>query len=575
MNITADVLVIGAGGAGCRAAIEAADHDPGSKVVILSQGPVGKSGLTVMANGGMRWVTDPKDHPDNLFMEVVEAGDYLNEQNLVEILTQEGPVRANELLNWGAKELNFAEGSQSGGAAPDQRGSGPAYVRSHYVPGVTYMATLRKELERRPNIIIMEDAIATKLLTGGNKVIGAVVLNIRTGEISSVAAKATVLATGGLGELFDNSDNTPFGMQGHAAGMGCTLAYHVGAELIDLEMIQFTGDQLYPPWLLGNPALLVSMCGGKYMNVRGEEFMKLPLTRAETQILAQKEIAKGNGTDRGGVFIDLTASPLPSEVIEEQLKISLAVDIGKERWKLIKEMSADNPDPKNWKIEFTPGGCHFFMGGVRINEKCETNIEGLYAAGECSGGVQGGNRMGGAALVEIIVFGARAGKFAGEYAKSASLAEPDERLLSDEQSRLLGLIKPEGISPNIIKKKITGIMSEHVAVSRTGDGLNKALEELGALRKGDFTQMRAAQGKVYNSSWVEAVQAVHMLDLAEMIASSALYRTESRGAHYREDYPVSDPAWLKHTCLVKKDGVISVGAAPVTITKLDPVKELI
>ena len=570
MNIKADVLVIGAGGAGCRAAIEAADNDPGAQIVILSQGPVGKSGLTVMANGGMRWVTQPDDTPDNLFREVVEAGDFINEQNLVEILTEEAPARANELIGWGAKELPFAEVSQSGGAAPDQRGTGPSYVRSHYVPGVNYMMALRKELESRSNITIIEDSIATKLIIRNNRAIGAVVLNIRTGEIFYIAAKAIALATGGLGELYDHSSNTPFGMHGHSTGMGCVLAYDAGAELIDLEMVQFTGDQLYPPWLLGNPALLVSLCGGKYMNVHGEEFMKLPLTRAETQILAHKEIAKGNGTDRGGVFIDLTASSLPGEEIEEQLKISLSASIGKERWKLIKDMSADNPDPKNWKIEFTPGGAHFAMGGVRINGKCETNIEGLYAAGEVSGGVQGGNRMGGNALTEIIVFGARAGKFAGEYAKSVDIIEPEAGQVDEERDRLLGLFNSEGAAPCEIRKKITAIMSEYVAVCRSGEGLNKALAELEALRKGEFTKMRVPGGKVFNSWWVEAIQVVYMLNLAEMITRSALFRTESRGAHYRDDYPERDPSWVKHTCLVKKDGRIDIRAVPVTITKLDP-----
>ena len=244
MNVKADVLVLGAGGAGCRAAIEAADNDPGASIYILSQGPVGKSGLTVMANGGIRWVSDPDDRPEYLFREIVQAGAFLNEQNLVEILTEEAPARANELLKWGAKEIPFEEDS-----APDQQGSGPSYQRTHYIPGVTYMATLRKEIERRPNITIIEDAIATKLLVRDSRAIGAVVLNIRTGEIFPIAAKAVALAAGGLGELYDHSSNAPFYMHGHATGMGYALAYHVGAELIDLEMIQFTGNQLYPPWL--------------------------------------------------------------------------------------------------------------------------------------------------------------------------------------------------------------------------------------------------------------------------------------------------------------------------------------
>ena len=564
MNTKADILVIGAGGAGCRAAIEAAESDPQSRIIVLSQGPVVKSGLTVMANGGMRWASDQEDAQYNLFKEDVIGGDFLNEQNLMETLSKEAPVRAKELLDWGAQELVFK------GSAPDKKATGPAYSTGHYIPGVTYMATLRKVLESKPNVIVMEDVITTKLLTSGNRAVGAVVLNIRNGEIFVIAAKSIVLATGGLCELFDHTDNAPFDMRGHATGMGCVLACDIGAEVIDLEMIQFTGRQLYPPWLLGNPALLVSMCGGKYLNASGEEFMKLPLTRAETQILAHEEIAKGNGTDRGGVYIDLTVSPLASEEIEKQLKISLAEEIGKERWKLIKEMSEDNPDPKNWKIEFTPGGAHFAMGGVRINEKCETNIEGLFAAGEVSGGLHGGNRIGGNALTEIIVFGARAGKYASEYARGANMVEPDERLADDERKRLLGMFRSEGTNPETIRNKIGLIMSEYVAVSRTADGLNKALAELDALRKGDFAKMRVPQNKVYNSVWVEAIQMTYMLDLAEMVTKSALYRTESRGAHYREDFPKSDPAWLKHTCLTKKNGSICLEAVPVTITKLNP-----
>lgn len=569
MNIKADILVIGAGGAGCRAAIEAANFNPDSRIVILNQGPVGRSGLTVMANGGMRWVSHPEDTPDNLFQDILQVGCYLNEQNLVEVLTEEGPHRAEELIQWGAKMLTFAEKSRSGGVSPDDPGRGPSYLRSHYIPGKTYMVALRKELARRTNVTVLEDVIATKLLADGNKAIGAILLNIRNGEIFFVEAKATVLASGGLGELFAHSSNSPYGMHGHAAGMGYALAHHIGTELIDMEMVQFTGDQLYPPWLLGNPALLVSMCGGKYINALGEEFMKLPLPRDAIQRLAYKEIKEGRGTERGGVYIDLTLSPLSREEIEEQLKLSLAVEIGKERWKLIKEMSANNPDPKNWKIEFTPGGSHFFMGGVRINERCETNIEGLYAAGEVSGGVHGANRMGGNALVEIIVFGARAGRYAGEYAKKVDWIEPEESILKDEHNRLFGYFKSKGLAPKTLKDRISTILETNVGVARTQTGLAKALSEIDSLKTDYLPQMRAPHGLRFNLGWVEAIQIPYMLDVAEMIIRSALFRTESRGAHYREDFPETDSSWLKHTRVTKKDGVINIGTAPVKITKFN------
>jgi fumarate reductase (CoM/CoB) subunit A len=565
MKIKTDILVIGAGGAGARAAIEAATNDPKLNIVILNQGPIGRSGLTSMANGGMQWVSHPDDSPRYLFEDIVRVGCYLNDQNLVEVVAEEGPQRAEELVKWGAKMLSFGDKGSSR-RSPDAPSDRPSFPRSHYIPGVTYMAALRNELQRHLNVISLEDVIATKLLTADKRVIGATMLNIRTGEYVVIEAKATVLAAGGLGELFPHSTNAPFGMHGHATGMGYAMAYHAGAELIDMEMVQFTGNQLYPPWLLGNPALLVSMCGGKYVNALGQEFMKLPLPRDALQRLAFKEIKEGRGTERGGVFIDLTVSPLSSEEIEEQLKLSLAVKIAKERWKLIKAMSANDPDPKNWRVEFTPGGAHFFMGGVRINERCETNLEGLYAAGEVSGGVHGANRMGGNALVEIIVFGARAGRYAAEYVKSVDWIEPEEAP-EDEYEGLCGFFKNRGVTPKTVMDRIATFMGDYVGVARTETDLRKALSEIESLRNHDLPQLRAPEGRRFNLGWVEAIQVPYMLDVAEMIVRSALFRKESRGAHYREDYPETDPTWLKHTRIKKN---MELSTVPVIITKLNP-----
>jgi fumarate reductase (CoM/CoB) subunit A len=349
--------------------------------------------------------------------------------------------------------------------------------------------------------------------------------------------------------------------------MGYAMAYHAAAELIDMEMVQFTGNQLWPPWLLGNPALLVSMCGGKYINALGQEYMKLPQPRDALQRLSYKEIKEGRGTERGGVYIDLTVSPLSSKEVEEQLKSSLAVGIAKERWKLIKAMSADTPDPKTWRIEFTPGGAHFFMGGVRINEKCETNLEGLYAAGEVSGGVHGANRMGGNALVEIIVFGARAGRYAAEYAKRADWIEPEEAPIKEEHDRLYGFFRSEGVAPKTVMDKIATFMAQYVGVGRTGTDLMKALSEIESLRADVLPKLRAPQGLRFNLGWIEAIQVPYMVDVAEMIIRSALFRTESRGAHYREDYPETDPKWLKHTRIKKN---LELSTVPVIITKLNP-----
>jgi fumarate reductase (CoM/CoB) subunit A len=567
MIIHTDILVIGAGGAGARAAIAAAMREPKMKIIILNQGPIGKSGLTSMANGGMQWVDHPDDSPDYLFEDILRFGCYLNDQNLIEALTEEGPKRAQELIDWGARMIPFSRGSKGG--TPSGSDKRPSYPRGHYIPGVTYMEALRNEMARHANITVFEDVLTTKLITSDGRVTGAFVLSIRTGEYFTITAKATVLASGGLGEIYPHSTNAPFGMHGHATGMGYAMAYHAGAELIDMEMVQFTGNQLYPPWLLGNPELLCMMCGGKYINALGDEFIQQPQPRDVIQRSAYKEIKEGRGTERGGVFIDLTRSPLTSEEIEDQLKHSLAVEIAKERWELIKRMSVNDPDPKKWRIEFTPGGAHFFMGGIRIDEKCQTNLEGLFAAGEVAGGVHGANRMGGNAMVEIIVFGARAGKYAAEYAKGAKEVEFED-LFEDEYERLCSFFRDKGVTPKVIRDRIATFMSEYVGVARRETDLKKALSELEALRADELPKMRAPSGRSFNLGWVEAIQVPYMLDVAQMIIMSALHRTESRGAHFREDFPETKPEWLRHTSVMKKSGRMELATAPVVITKCDP-----
>ena len=359
-----DVVVVGGGGAGTRAAIEAARNNPDLEILIINQGPIGKSGLTSMANGGIHWVSHPEDSFEAHFEDIVRMGYFLNDQNLVEVLVHEAPERAEELIRWGAKVL--MDGDKY--LLTDPKGSGCSFPRGHYIPGATFMATLRKELERHKNIRIFEDFFVTALIVKEKRVIGATAIDIRKGEFLVVLCKALVLATGGLGEIFLHTTNSPFGLRGYASGTGYALAYNAGAELIDMEMVQFTGHQLYPPWPLGNLALLSSLCGGKYVNALGQEFLKLPQPRDMIQKLAYKEIKEGRGSPRGGVFIDLSASPLTREEIEKNLRVSLGGEIAKGRWELIKKMSVAKSDPKTWKVEFTPGGAHFCMGGKNQRE---------------------------------------------------------------------------------------------------------------------------------------------------------------------------------------------------------------
>ena len=251
------------------------------------------------------------------------------------------------------------------------------------------------------------------------------------------------------------------------------------------------------------------------------------------------------------------------------MKHSLAEEVAKERWQLIKALSANDPDPKNWRVEFAPGGAHFFMGGVHINEKCETSLEGLFAAGEVSGGVHGANRMGGNAMVEIIVFGARAGASAAAFAGEADHIVSKDNA-EEEYARLCGFFKEDGIAPKVIMDQISTCMAEWVGVARNQAGLNQALTQLKSLRGEALQNMRAPRGRRYNPGWVEAIQVPYMLDVAEMIVTSAIHRTESRGAHYREDFPETDPDWLKHTRVKKAGKTMDLGSTPVVITKFKP-----
>lgn len=560
-----DLLIVGAGGAGLRAAIEAAETSKDLHILLLNRAPIGKSGLTSMANGGMQWVYHEDDSLEAHFQDTVRLGCFLNDQNLVEVLVEEAPKRAEELIRWGAgvvREYGKTKGSVEVKSAP----------RGQLIPGVTFMRTLRKRCLSFPNIRILEDMLVSRLFVGNGKIAGALALDMRRGEPIVIRAKAVVLATGGLGELFQHTTNAPFGLRGYASGTGYALAFLAGADMIDMEMVQFTGMQLGPDWLLGNPMLLSALCGGRYVNAKGEEFLKLPQPRDAIQRLAWREIKQGRGTEKGGVFIDLSCSPLSSEEIEERLKTSLGGPFAKERWRLIKRMSRKMPDPKTWKLEFAPGGAHFFMGGVRINERCESTVAGLFAAGEVAGGVHGANRMGGNALSEILVFGARAGRFAATYAMASDMERLDWDMVEKETQELFRFFRNEGAAPLYVRQRIRETMETHMGVVRDRKGLDMALRKIEEISE-EGLSMKVPPIRTFNLSWAEAIEVSLMIPVAEMMVRSALFREESRGAHYREDFPDTEEKWTRHVRVRFTDGCMALDTVPVVLKKMKPQAE--
>ncbi|NOZ82965.1 MAG: fumarate reductase subunit A [Euryarchaeota archaeon] len=551
-----DVLVVGGGGAGARAAIEARRH--GAEVLVVVKGLFGRSGCTVMAEGGYNAAfgfVDPSDSREHHFEDTVIGGRWLNNQKLVEILVEQAPERLVELERFGAV-FDRVEPEKY-----DQRYFGGQRFRRTVHrgdrTGHEMMSALKEEVYRL-GIDVLEEVAITRLLLADGAVAGATGLDLIHGRFLLFRAKAVVLATGGAGRIYSITTN-PF----QKTGDGYALAYNAGAELIDMEMVQFhpTG-MVYPPSASG---LLVTEAvrgeGGKLYNALGERFMlRYDQERAElsTRDVVTKaifrEIAEGRGTEHGGVYLDVTH--VPDEIIEQKLGTMLAqyLDVG--------------VDIRREPMQVSPSA-HHFMGGVRIDEHCRSTLPNLFACGECAGGVHGANRLGGNSLAETQVFGAIAGRSAAQAAASRSHAKIDLEALEEEHSRIYRFESGEGELPYTLRAELQRVMWEHVGIIRSRQSLENALRKIAELRK-QVEHVSVESGLRYNLQLLTAVELENMLLVAEIIARSALLRTESRGAHYRSDYPEEDPRWVKNIVVSRAgEGMLLRTVEPV-ITKLPP-----
>jgi fumarate reductase (CoM/CoB) subunit A len=540
-----DVLVIGAGGAGTRAAIEA--HEKGAKVIIAAKGGF-PSGCTPYAGGIMQAPVDPSDSPDIYFKDVIEGGAKVNDQRLVRTLADEAADRARDLDKFGTVFMK-QDGKfvAVGGAGASRNRLLP--VAQLYGPA--WISGLVKEVKRR-GIRVFERVMITKLFTENGEVVGAAGLNLSSGDFLVFKAKSIVLATGGAGQLYGLTTNPP-----DITGDGYALAYRAGAELTDMEFIQFRASIVYPPRLRGQPPPADGMPGrgGRFYNALGERYMKRydpvhaeEVTRDLIAIRAQIEIREGRGTPNGGVYDDLSGVP-------------------EEMWPLFSKFReacrAEGIEPSWQPIEWAPG-VHHFMGGVKINEKCETNVPGLYAAGEVEAGVHGANRIGGNALTETQVFGARAGKFAAERALSKPLLQIDEKQVEAERSRILEVYKRQkGLDASEIRREVQEIMEKHVGVIRNAEELEKAINELKSVEEKKLPKLCIRNEKTFERLG-KALEVLNFVHVGTTVAKAALMRTESRGAHNREDYPQQDDEkWLKNIVIRMEDGKMKLQTIPI------------
>jgi len=530
-----DILVIGSGGAGCRAAIEARKSK--LDVTIVSKGLSFKSGCTTLAEGGYNAAfgyVDAEDSVDVHFQDTMKGGAYLNDTELVKILVNEAQDRLIELESYGA-----IFDRQDSGKLNQRPFGGQSFRRTCFQgdrTGHEMMMALKEEVIRQKIKTYDEVMITSLLMDNENKkVIGACGVSLRNTKILIFRAKSTVIASGGAGWLYPVTSN-PI----QKTGDGYCLAYNAGADLIDMEQIQFhpTG-MLYPNSRRG---VLVTEAvrgeGGKLFNVNMERFMKNYDERGELatrDVVARaiyNEIREGRGTTNGGVYLDVTH--LPDDVIEEKLETMLLqfMDVG--------------VDIRNEAMEVAPTA-HHFMGGARIKPGCETTVGNLYAAGEVTGGVHGANRLGGNALADTQVFGKRAGESAAKNALSTEL-EFNEAHVDVEEDRIQNIFKDGDIYPHEIKTELMETMWENVAIIRNENGLKSALKKIDELKVKSLN-MKVANGMGFNKNLLDALEIENMLTLASLVTQSALLRRESRGSHYREDYPEKDERWNRSIVL--------------------------
>ena len=555
---TTDVLVVGGEGAALRAAIES--HDRGARTTIACKGRIGKSGATMIAgaditldgNGASKigLPGNEEDSKTKFFHDIVVQGYYLNNQKLVEAYVRDAPIRTKELIDWGMKY------SWDG-------------KRAVISQGVEIDRVLVDQVKKR-NIEVLEDVYVADFLTRGKKVVGALGVDINRGHFVALKSKAVVVGTGGWQRAYSFT-SAPEGLTGdmHAA------VFRAGADLLNMEMVTFCPNVLlWPPALRGDifPYILIEMFGD-LLDKHGQPFLKeydpriykIATTTEWNKLIfcltSTRVIQSGNGSPRGGVYYSVKTVPL--NIVEEAEKAYPG-------WKWIR---TDYSDLMKWLKEGNAvevaAAAHYMEGGIRVDERQATTLKGLYAAGECSGGLFGANRVA-SAITQILVQGAIAGGSAAEYASKNAIQEPDETRLRAIEERLTAPFeRKDGIRPVELKKKIRKIADGNLWVIRTGEGLKNAVKELHLLKENELPKLSIqTQTRIYNKEWIDAIQAQNLITVLEASAKSALMRRESRGVHYRSDYPKTDNnSWLKEIIVKQVNGEPSLGTRPVTVTK--------
>jgi succinate dehydrogenase flavoprotein subunit len=537
-----DVLIIGAGGAGLRAAIAALGQ--GATVGVVCKSLLGKA-HTVMAEGGIAAAMANVDRADDWrthFGDTMRGGKFLNNWRMAQIHAQEAPERVHELEQWGALFDRTSDGD-----ILQRAFGGHTFKRLCHVGDRTGLEMIRTLQDRGVHLgidVFMECAI-TRLLKDGDRINGAFGYWRETGRFVVFKAKSVVIATGGIGKAWRITSNS-----WEYTGDGMALACEAGAELMDMEFVQFhpTG-MVWPPGVQG---ILVTEAvrgeGGVLRNKNGERFMerydaaKMELSTRDVVARAiYTEAKEGRGTEHGGAYLDI--SHKPADYVKKKLP---------SMYHQFRELA--DVDITQGPMEVGPT-CHYMMGGIRVEaETAQATVSGMFAAGEAAAGLHGSNRLGGNSLSDLLVFGRRAGLSAAEHAQHAGAVALDAQQIEEaEQEMLAPFERPAGESPYDIHRDLQNTMDKYVGIFRNEEDLRKGLSEIQELKQ-RAARMRVEGSRLFNPGWHLARDLKSMLIVSEAVALSAFERRESRGAHSRIDFPKYDEQWGKQNNIISCSG---------------------
>jgi succinate dehydrogenase/fumarate reductase flavoprotein subunit len=578
-DLNCDVLILGAGGAGMLAALHVTTANPWARIVIAVKGLIGQSGCTRMVQGGYNCVLNSADSFDKHFDDTIKGGQFLNNQELAWALVNDSPDRIIELEN----RVGCLFDRNTDGTIHQKPFAGQSFDRTVHkgdLTGIEIMSNLRDWVFEQPNVTVLEETRGLDFLTAGSRVVGAVLLDNRRGRFIAVTAKATLSATGAGATMYHISSPSL-----EKAADGQAMAARLGAEFVDMEMMQFHPTGLLCGNSIATGGLLeegLRGAGARLYNALGERYMERyspdKLERATRDVVSRSgymEIMAGRGTASGGVLIDAT-----------HIK-----DVAKHFAGMVDRCREYGFDLVNDRVEVSPSS-HYHMGGIRIDVDCHTSIEGLFAAGEDAGGVHGANRLGGNGVADSIVFGARAGDTMADYISSSSFPTPPSQLPTAIEAICTRWLQPlertTGENPFQLRDRMERVMWTKVGVVRNGNDMQAALPEIQEIRErikhatgsghperseGPQSPAPSPQPRspIYNAPWNETINTENLSFIAEMLTRSALAREESRGAHYRSDFPTQKLDWLKNIFMTPlPSGDFQTDYREVQFTRLTP-----